>query len=306
MRRKIGVWICCALFIALSCSDDDNAPTDPVPAIAFVDFVFVSGRTNSDSDTLKLTFNLADGDMDLGLGHEEEDWNPPYHDVNYFLSNGKGDTTKVGTKIRYQNLPPFINVKSEEKGDLITYRTKSKPGYEFLPPYEYPYSCKSYRYDSIFVREQDTAVYNKREIYLDRIMRIAQNSFPDVYVLKDTFYYEVNPHAGNMRLEFLVETSDGNFEAFEMPVNVNTCATVYRSNRIPRLDELTRGKTIRNGAYTIIGTGRGRGKLTYNFTSFSIKPLFGGKRIKLRITIEDRALHLSNTIETIPLEIPSI
>jgi hypothetical protein len=290
--------------VVLSCSDDDNSPTDRVPMISFDKLTFIKGKKDRDPDTLKLIIFFADGDMDLGLNGD--DTAPPYHYRNYFLGDEKGDTTKVGTKSRYEDLPPFIHVKKDEKNDLITYRTRSKPGYTFLPPYEAPYICDNYQYDSIFVNEDDTAVFNLNEVNLDRVMKSNNKGLPPVYVLKDTFYFEVNPHARNMQVDIFTETSTGTFEIFKTPLNNYCNPFISFSNRFPRLESLTPGKTLGNGAYTATLRSRGRGEIAYKMVSMGLRPLFGGKRIKLRITIEDRALNRSNTIETEPLEIPAM
>jgi len=43
-----------------------------------------------------------------------------------------------------------------------------------------------------------------------------------------------------------------------------------------------------------------KGELTYRLATVGFTPLFGDKKMKLKIYINDRALHSSNVIETAP------
>lgn len=259
---------------------------DNVPSIDYEAIQFVRGK-NGTADTLVLSINFQDGDGDIGLSADETD--PPFHATNYYLENN-GDTTHLTTSTLYTDLPPIINVPTGTKGKLVTYRTRKKEingqkVYEsILPPYVDPYRCTAYRYDSIFISAPDTAIFNKRDHYLAYIKK-SQNKFPDLYVLKDTFYFQPNLYAKNIDIQFWVLTDNGTFEKFVPENNLNNCLTLadFFSARIPHLSETSN---------PVAGT------LKYKMTSIGFIPWFGGKTIKLSIKIFDRALHESNTIET--------
>jgi hypothetical protein len=266
-----------------------------VPDIKYYDIIFKEGASVSDPDSLILSLTFQDGDGDLGLGAEETD--PPFHSTDYLIENNS-DTLSLGTATRYSNLPPLIQVPNNAKGKLVTYRTRRKEingvkVYEnMLPPYTYPYKCTAYRYDSIFISAEDTAIYDKKNHYLARVMHDSRNSNPDIYVLKDTFYYERNPLAKNIDIEFWIRLNNGTFERFEPPINQNTCITDnFFSARFPHLSETSS---------PVAGT------LIYNMTTVGLVPYFGGKTIKLKVRVRDRALHTSNTIETPEFQLESI
>jgi hypothetical protein len=260
---------------------------DSTPNIDFEAIQFVKGKDGT-ADTLVLSINFQDGDGDIGLSADETD--PPFHATNYFLENN-GDTSHLVTSTRYTNLPPVIEVPSGTKGKLVTYRTRKKviggqkPYENILPPYVDPYKCTAYRYDSIFVSAPDTAIFNKKDYYLDRVMKDSGHQFPDLYVLKDTFYFQPNPYAKNIDITFFVMLDNGTFQKFEPKNGLGNCLTIadFFSARIPHLSE---------NSSPVAGT------LKYKMTSVGFIPWFGGKTIKLSIKIYDRALHVSNTIDT--------
>jgi len=258
-----------------------------IPSIDYESIVFRGGATSADADTLILSINFRDGDGDIGLDDQETD--PPFHSTDYFLENN-GDTLSLATTTRYADLPPIIEVPNGTKGKLVTYRTRKKEingqkVYEnIIPPYVDPYRCTNYRYDSIFVSEKDTIIWDRKDQYLDRIMR-SNSGNPALYVLKDTFYFKVNPFAKNIDIQFFIMQNNGSFEEFKLPINLTNCIPFkdFFSARIPHLSET---------ANPVEGT------LKYRMTSAGLIPFFGGKTIKLRVRIFDRALHGSNTIET--------
>ena len=257
-----------------------------VPKIDYESIVFRAGATGA-ADTLILSLTFQDGDGDIGLSDEETD--PPFHSTNYYIENG-GDTTRLATVSRYSTTPPVIEVPKGTKGKLVTHRTRKKlvggqKVYEnIFPPYVDPYRCTSYRYDSIFVSAPDTAIFSKSGYFLDRVMH-SNIGNPDLYVLKDTFYFKPNPYAKNIIIEFWVQQDNNSFEKFALPINLTNCLTFpdFFSARVPHLSE---------------NSSPVQGTLKYKMTSTGLKPFFGGKTIKLKVRLYDRALHASKTIET--------
>jgi hypothetical protein len=267
-----------------------------VPHIDFKDIYFKDGATVTDPDSLVLVIDFRDGDGDLGLTSDETD--PPFHSTNYLIEN-EGDTMSLATETRYADLPPIIKVPDNAVGKLVTYRTRRKEVngvkvYEnMLPAYTYPYKCTAYRYDSIFISKENIGIYQEGDHYLDRIMK-SNNANPDLYVLKDTFYYKPNPVAKNIEIEFWIRQNNANipFIKFEPPINQNTCSTDnFFSARFPHLSET---------ANPVEGT------LKYNMTTLGLIPYFGGKTIKIKVKIRDRALNTSNTVESPEFQLESI
>jgi len=264
-----------------------------IPNIDYESVVFKRGTVTAgvSTDTLILSINFRDGDGDIGLAADETD--PPFHSTEYFIENN-GVIDSLATTTRYADLPPILEVPKGTKGKLITNRTRKKEingqkVYEnLLPPYEGEYRCTAYRYDSIFVSEEDTAVFSKKDHYVARIMESRTN--PDLYVLKDTFYYKVNPYATNIDIQFWIMQNNGSFEKFALPINYNNCLSFpdFFSARIPHLSETSSPV---------------EGTLKYKMTSQGLIPFFGNRTIKIRVRIYDRALHSSNVVETPPFQL---
>jgi len=104
----------------------------------------------------------------------------------------------------------------------------------------------------------------------------------------DTFYYEANPYHYNLKVEFLVKNSDGSFSEFDWRdefAAYPSCG-ITLDGRFPILSrDLTRPAAL-------------DGRIRYAMQSTGFTFLFNIKTLKLRITVADRALNLSNTVET--------
>lgn len=267
------------LFLAVllgSCFDEPEYSIIPEIELETVEFVPVGDI--SDPDSLNLFIKFKDGDGDLGLNNDEIDF--PYHDTNFFLEDGNGDTTKIGQQVLYGNLPPFIRLNGAT-GKLVTKRTRNKSAYSYLPDY-YAGSnkCLAYTYDSIYVDEKDKHIFDNTYTIYDTLI---SSVFPPVYVLLDTFYYEPNPFHYNIEVDFLLQ-QNGSFEEFDwraLMIN-GSCGTTF-DGRFPVLTDKSRAV---------------EGTILYSMQSSGFLTLFGVKNLKLRIKIRDRALHTSNTLET--------
>jgi hypothetical protein len=247
-----------------SCFDPPEFPT--VPEIMFENIQFYDNP-----DSLVVSIAFKDGNGDLGLSQSELD--SPFHAVNYFLENGTGELITLATEPRNANLPPLIKLSDGQNGTLTRFRTRKKAEYSYLPLY----NCVSYRYDSVYVSEEDMRIFDTTTFTYKKI----QSTDPNVYVVYDTFYYELNPNYFNIEVEFLIK--DGQeFKVFDWQEEF--CTIAY-NQRFPVLSE------------TISGL---EGTLHYSMVSGSggFTVTFSIKTLKLRIQIKDRALNLSNVIET--------
>ncbi len=103
----------------------------------------------------------------------------------------------------------------------------------------------------------------------------------------DTFYFQLNPNHYNIFVDFFVQNSDGSFKEFDWQKEFSypNCGIPF-DGRFPRLSKDLTQKTPLDGT------------IHYSMKSTGFLILFSIKTLKLKVTIQDRALHKSNTIET--------
>lgn len=268
-----------AIFIIMvsfgSCFDPPEFPA--TPEIDFRDIEFYDGAS---TDSLVLYITFKDGDGDLGLSDAQID--SPYHATNYFLEDGQGNLIPVATEKRYSNLPPFVKI-TNQKGKLATVRTRKKPAYSTLPAYTRPAFCTHYEFDSVYVSNEDKHIFDETTHKVHKVLK--NQTQPDVYVLLDTFYYQVNQDHYNIEVDFLVGDGTG-FREFDWRTEL--CSSMSNQGqtfdgRFPPLSETSSGLD---------------GTLRYSMNSVGFVPLFSVKRLKLRVQIKDRALNKSRMIES--------
>ena len=73
-------YILITLFFS-SCSEDSNVSN--IPSITFESLEFRKSNSGFDQDSLTLTINFIDGNGDLGLSNDENDY--PYHPYNAII-----------------------------------------------------------------------------------------------------------------------------------------------------------------------------------------------------------------------------
>jgi hypothetical protein len=281
------------LILGLLSCEKGETPYPATPVIEFKEIVFKEGDPSHGiyPDTLFLTFTYQDGDQDLGLNPDEVD--SPYNFHNLFLYSGT-TLTKVSTKGgRVTGNYPFqstisVNVTPEDQGELVTIRTKEKEGFDFLPAYPYPL-CLDYlsTYTGVLVNEKDSRIIGDAYIY-DTIATLSNER---LIALTDTFYYEVNQDHYNLSVDFLYKKYDGTYEEYDW---LGRYCTTYDA-RFPRIP------FTKNGLFRCVRYSKWKGEITY--AMISRFKTFGQLELKLRVTIKDRALNTSNTIETPPFSI---
>jgi hypothetical protein len=265
-----------------SCFDPPEFPD--VPEIVFEDIVFCDVSDNSKPDSLILYIKFKDGDGDLGLDAQSAEFaSKPYHYADFF-QNLDGDFTEVEVTAGQLTGPggtQFIDVfdiGDPLAGDLVFPRTRNNPAYTNLLP---PYSCVDYEYREFIIHSSDTAVLDKLSKRVDTL----KNESGTFYMIRDTLYLRSNPDHYNIEVDFLVKEDPNNPDPdkrfTEYDWRKERCSTF--DGRFPFLSET-------NSALD--------GSLKYTMESRGFKILFGGKTMKLRIQIKDRALHRSNVIET--------
>lgn len=103
----------------------------------------------------------------------------------------------------------------------------------------------------------------------------------------DTFYFQLNPNHYNIFIDFFVQNNDGSFKEFDWQKEFTypNCGIPF-DGRFPLLSKDLSQKTPLDGT------------IRYAMQSTGFLFLFSIKTLKLRVTIQDRALNKSNTIET--------
>jgi hypothetical protein len=177
----------------------------------------------------------------------------------------------------------------DNQGKLITVRTRKKPGHENLPAFTKPFDCLNYLYTTINIPESQSSVIDNSYNIVDTITRNGTKFF----VVTDTFYVERNPNHYNFTVRFY-QLVAGEWQEFDW-------RTIYP---YPRCGETWDGRfpyLTRDGRKAPL-----EGNLTYGMQSTGFLPLFGSRKLKLRIRIKDRALNESEEIETPEFTLPEI
>jgi hypothetical protein len=269
-----------------------NPPEFPVePEIAFQDIVFKDIPGNSQPDSLILYISFKDGDGDLGLDPEDPaHLAAPYNDADYFQSNASGELIPVPTFVGQltgsgtTETIDVLDVQDPSIGTFVFARTQKTPAYSHLPPpvIDSKLNCVDYNFKTFIIPKNDKAVIDPSTTIEDSVSSNG-NVF---YIISDTLYYKSNPNHYNIEVDFLVE-ENGTFVEFDW--RKNYCSTF--DGRFPVLSDNDNALD---------------GTLKYNMESLGFSPLFRGKKMKLRVQIKDRALHLSNVIETREFTLESI
>lgn len=248
-----------------------------VPQIDFLNVYFKEGTVDNPTDSLVVSISFRDGDGDLGLSGDQID--DPYQDVFYGLA-GNGQVTEASKETLFSDLPQFVDVPDGATGKLVTVRTLQDPAYtDDLPPFiDAQASCTDYKLQTIYIQDKDKHIIDNTYAEIDTM--ISPNGFPPVYVVKDMFYFKRNPNHRNIEVEFWVNDGTGKYTLFDWEKEY--CEAAF-NQRFPVLSEKT---------------GPLEGNLQYALTSVGIKATFSIKTLRLKIRIRDRALHVSNDVQT--------
>lgn len=266
-----------------ACFDPPNFSN--VPQIDFLDVYFKEGTTDNPTDSLVVSITFRDGDGDLGLSGDQID--EPYQDVFYGLARD-GEVIEAGKETLFTDLPQFIDVPDGASGKLVTVRTLQDPAYaDDLPPFvDAQASCTDYKLQKIYIQDKDKQIIDNS--YIDVDTMFSPNGFPPVYIVQDMFYFKRNPNHRNIEVEFWVNDGTGKYSLFDWEKEY--CEAAF-NQRFPVLSEKT---------------GPLEGKLEYALTSVGIKATFSIKTMFLRIRIRDRALNVSNEVQTEPFTLDKI
>jgi hypothetical protein len=178
-----------------------------------------------------------------------------------------------------------LNLTSGKNEKLVTIRTRKKEPFGFLPELD----CRYYSRMEFLVHNKNESVFNEYPWMRDSL--IVNNE--KHYLISDTAYFEVNPYYSNIEIDFLIEQSDGSYEKFDWFKNF--CVTY--DGRLPII-QTNKSGVIQSGPFRVKLISKSKGEIAYVMAGLGFKALFANKQIKLQVKIIDRALHISNTIET--------
>jgi len=274
-------------FLVAVTSSCFNPPEFPVvPQIEFDKIEFINSPDPSDFDSLNLYIRFKDGDGDLGFTKSAADISAPFQNSFYYQENN-GSLKPLSTVSGFVGDVEYdlLEIADPLIGKLVTYGTRKKAGYDFLPQ---TFGCSSYEYlggpfnpdkssdgRRLLIEKADLPALGPQVKLVDSI----PTQDPQYYQIRDTLYFTPNPNHYNIKVEFLVKDSGGGFNLFDWQKEF--CTTF--DGRFP---------VFSDKQSSIDGT------LKYSMTSFGFTSLFSIKTLKLRISIKDRALNQSNVIET--------
>lgn len=285
MKKLYKILVPVLLGCAASCDSGSEYPV--IPKIEFQNLEFFESTITGGYDSLVLQFKFQDGDGDIGL--EAEIHHEPYHPLNYFLAKD-GNLYPVSTFVGTTNdsppriFSPIIYLGGDQQGKLATLKTKDQPGYEFMPDN----SCLHYRKETVYVIDFDSRIIDDSYNIVDTLEDVS----PKLFKVVESFYIEKNENANNIYVDFLVEQPDATFEKFDLEKEL--CTTF--DARIPDISKSRNNFT--NGPFQIRKLSNTKGAIIYALRSRGFRTVFGGKKVKLRVYIKDRALHSSNIVET--------
>jgi hypothetical protein len=274
MFRSLVLVVFCGALVS-SCFDPPEYPD--APEITFKSVSYVKGGqplpddpSQVAADSIILVLNFKDGDGDVGVSAGET--LPPFNDRWYYTKSEVGfdpdsrnDCTGMG------NHCYFVNPLVKEFAKYVTIADSRTPKYDTLNPFTKPFNCVNW----------DVIYYDDDK----------NNDTPTVPL--DTLYFILNPHYNNIFVEFEMKLDNPPdpsypYETFDEQkfFTYPSCGVRSFYGRIPILSE-------------DLGTNTPlEGEIRYAIPSISFETIFGARTLRLKISIEDRALHRSNTVYT--------
>ena len=270
MSRLLVVALFCGMFVT-SCLNPPDYPD--APEITFKDVSYKKGGPSADGgfdpDTVFLTLSFKDGDGDVGVSTDE--FSPPFNDRWYLLKSPlRADKTVPDDCRSYDKQCWYVNTENFSEFDkYVDYSDRRKlPQYASLEAFEKPFDCLNWE---IWYWDHD-----------------AKPDTPDVPL--DTLYFQLNTHYNNIFIEFQVRTDNPGelYKPFDEKefFNFPACGVRIFDGRIPILQDDPNGGTPLEG------------DIRYAIPSVSYQTIFGGKTLRLKAYIEDRALNQSNVVFT--------
>ena len=239
----------------LSCNAPDAFPI--VPKIGF-DQVIFKDLTDA-PDSLIIYINFEDGDGDLGLNRDENDY--PYQDFDFVIDEDGRIVTLNATDVR----PPFYQFSFESgKNSSIVSQTDNRP----------TFSCDDY--DILYINEE-------RNIFIPKDANT--NNIDLTQFHQDTLYVIKNENRNNIFVDFHRKRGSA-YEVIDWKraFDTNGCGIDFNA-RFPIFDLQSLNSSL-------------EGTIKYGMVSSGFNVLIRTDTFKLTVKIKDRQLHDSNVIET--------
>jgi hypothetical protein len=276
--RRIKGFVLFTILIGLgSCFEPPEFSNSP--KISFNSIQFKVTPDPVQPDSLILFIDFRDGNGDMGLDNQFR--NDPYHERNFYFENTSNNTvTAVGTVLQNVNRPPYPSsipmIVTPPTGKLVTNRTRTKPGFGFLPPFSSAtLDCQNYTTQFLLIAPSARNAIDDSYAIVDTLRDQSQNQY---YLLRDTLYFQQNMNHYNIIIRFY-ESSGGPFTEFSWEERL--CSTF--NGRFPILSDKTNSPL--------------EGTIRYAMVSAGFLPLFSVKNLKLDVIIKDRALN-KDSIQT--------
>ncbi len=264
MKKKIILYVL-VIGSSISCKKKDDAPDFPIePYIEFRDFQFIQGQRTSNTPNPADTVKVS-----FYFRDGDFDLGLSYLDVNAPYNSKFYFLETNGSPIpdtRFQN-GEFSTI------DLLRYHDKEVNLPDTLPSFETPYSCTNWQ---IIVDNQTGKAI-------------------------DTLYFKSNPNYYNMDVNVYTVNQSGGVTLFDVSKEFvfPNCNSRGFNSRFP----YPKDPNSWPSPWSVKMLSSKEGIMTYSIASVGWKYLFAGQRIKLTVTIQDRALHSSNEIETSELQL---
>jgi hypothetical protein len=273
------------------------------PVIEFVSLEFREFGGFADADSLILKIKFQDGDGDLGInkittnrGDQIFNINDPFHDSNFFLSDGGSSLKTIGTETFYTDtfrngiaelVPLKLFTLRGQSGKLVSKRNQA--GYDRLPAFDNSTKeCQNFTLQSYFVFVKDWGILDQSYAIKDTLRDAFGNDFIH---LKDTLYFMPNPNHNNIEVNFYIEdpthqADPNNPDDIDGYVEFDWSKEFCGQDFDGRFPQLSDSQTPLDGI------------LTYTIGSSGFITILGSKKFRLTVTIKDRALNTSNKIIT--------
>ncbi|MDL5049355.1 hypothetical protein QQ054_25400 [Oscillatoria amoena NRMC-F 0135] len=277
MKAIRGFVLFCFLLTGISSCFDPPDFSD-APEITFNKIEFKVTPEFGVMDTLILYIDFKDGDGDMGFNPANMDHrSDPYHPFTYYLETADGGIRPVTTfeaRITAPSpIPQEVSVlkASAPLGKLVTNRTRSKPGYSFLPPLDPgQVDCKDYIVSYLIIPPELLST-------IDSTYNVVATNTEGAVIIQDTLYFAQNQNYFNIRIRFYQKVGS---ELEEFSWEDEFCSTF-------------------NGRYPLLSDSNDplEGTLRYNMKSTGFLTLFSVKTLALDVIISDRSLK-SDSIRT--------
>jgi hypothetical protein len=274
-----AVLILISLVVVSSCCDPPEFSNKP--KIRIQDVAFINGPP-LDFDTLKLTLFFQDGDGNLGLRGDEDDY--PFQSHNWFLD-------KDGELFNVYEIDDAV------EGMKITRKSSFSKGIPAMKEFKPPFDCLHYKYDSVFINAGYEYLFD--ETYN---VKTITNNGPTYYKITDTLYVEPNKNHSNIDVSIWIkcECAGGGTE----------CCPDRDNDGQPDLDEdgyyefqYTPGAWPEcgegfNGRFPYVARDKKsptEGTIAYSIKSTGFESDLGlSTKIRIKTKIRDRSLNESN------------